>query len=85
VTDEVKASRLTRYTIPIEEQKANESENLWIKVSEAIGREDQEAATIEKTFLEERQRHDVKDRTSRNIDWNAQYFIHVCPSDVFST
>jgi hypothetical protein len=77
VTEKIKSSRLKRFTIPVEEQGANESEKLWIKVSDAILNEDQEAATVEKTVLEEKQRREVKDRHARNVDWDPKYFTYV--------
>ena len=77
VTEKIKSSRLKRFTIPLEEQSPCESEKLWIKVSEAIANEDQEAATVEKTILEEMQRHDVKDRNSRKVEWNPKFFTFV--------
>ncbi|KRK02925.1 uncharacterized protein Dyak_GE25661 [Drosophila yakuba] len=53
-----------RYMVPLELQENNESQRLWHRVSEAIAREDQVAATEEKTVLEERRRADAKERVS---------------------
>lgn len=77
MTDSVRFQRLTRYTVPFEEQDPNESEKLWIGVSQAILAEDQEAATVEKTKLEEKQRYDVKERRNNNAEWIPKYFVHV--------
>ncbi|XP_070851955.1 oxysterol-binding protein-related protein 8 isoform X7 [Drosophila suzukii] len=64
VDAETRSKRLTRHMVPLELQEPNESQRLWQKVSEAIAREDQVAATEEKTVLEERQRADAKERLS---------------------
>ncbi|XP_050744420.1 oxysterol-binding protein-related protein 8 isoform X2 [Drosophila biarmipes] len=64
VDAETRSKRLTRHLVPLESQEPNESQRLWQKVSEAIAREDQVAATEEKTVLEERQRADAKERAS---------------------
>lgn len=45
-----------RYTVPLDNQGENESEKLWQHVSAAIQRDDMNAATEEKTLLEEAQR-----------------------------
>lgn len=52
-------NRLTRYTVPVDQQCENESEKLWQHVSAAIEREDMNAATEEKTILEEAQRSKI--------------------------
>jgi len=77
VTEKIKASRLKRFTIPLDEQRPSESEKLWIKVSEAIINEDQDAATVEKTILEEKQRNDVKERHTHKINWIPRFFTSV--------
>ncbi|XP_017005109.2 oxysterol-binding protein-related protein 8 isoform X3 [Drosophila takahashii] len=64
VDAETRAKRLTRHLVPLDAQEPNESQLLWQKVSEAIAREDQVAATEEKTVLEERQRAEAKERAS---------------------
>lgn len=52
----VRNTRLTRYTVPVDQQGEFESERLWQHVSAAILRDDMNAATEEKTTLEEAQR-----------------------------
>ncbi|XP_043065172.1 oxysterol-binding protein-related protein 8 isoform X2 [Drosophila ficusphila] len=64
VDAETRSKRLTRYLVPLEAQEPNESQRMWQHVSEAIAREDQVAATEEKTVLEERQRAEAKTRAS---------------------
>ncbi|KAL7729826.1 hypothetical protein ACLKA6_014686 [Drosophila palustris] len=63
---DMRAKRLTRYMVPMEKQLPTESERLWRLVSEAIAREDQVAATEEKTVLEEAQRAAAKDRAEND-------------------
>lgn len=55
-TSQIRKSRLTRYTVPLDRQEEFESERLWQHVSAAILRDDMNAATEEKTILEEAQR-----------------------------
>lgn len=55
-TSSVRKSRLQRYTVPVDHQGEFESERLWQHVSAAIVRDDLNAATEEKTSLEEAQR-----------------------------
>lgn len=52
----VRKSRLQRFTVPVDQQDDYESERLWQHVSAAILRDDMNAATEEKTSLEEAQR-----------------------------
>lgn len=55
-TPQIRRQRLTRYTVPVDHQEEYESERLWQHVSAAILRDDMNAATEEKTVLEEAQR-----------------------------
>uniref|UniRef100_A0A0N5AXN0 PH domain-containing protein n=1 Tax=Syphacia muris TaxID=451379 RepID=A0A0N5AXN0_9BILA len=61
-TPNVIKQRLPRYEIPLENQGEWESKKLWLKVSNAIARGDQVAATVEKTILEDAQRVRAKQR-----------------------
>lgn len=76
VSDEVRASRLRRFVVPREEQSNFESEKLWSKVSEAIAKDDQNAATDEKSCLEEEQRAAARDRKERCYQHIPKYFEH---------
>ncbi|CAL8104965.1 unnamed protein product [Orchesella dallaii] len=76
VTDSVRAQRLKRFTIPLEEQLPNESEKKWAKVTEAIGAENQEAATLEKTALEDEQRRAVAMRADAGTTWLPNHFLY---------
>lgn len=73
-TAEVRSRRLKRFTVPIEAQGLNESERLWQHVSAAIHRDDQVAATEEKTALEESQRALVKERKATCTEWTPVLF-----------
>lgn len=73
-TPDVRSRRLKRYTIPIDFQGSNESERLWQHVSAAIHRDDQIAATEEKTALEETQRGLAKERKATCSEWNPVLF-----------
>lgn len=58
-TPQVRKQRLPRYTVSLDNQGENESERLWQHVSAAISRDDMNAATEEKTLLEEAQRSEL--------------------------
>ncbi|KAG5673901.1 hypothetical protein PVAND_003903 [Polypedilum vanderplanki] len=73
-TPEMKQQRLKRFTVQLESQYENESERLWQHVSAAIKRDDQIAATEEKTALEEAQRTAAKERKATCTDWIPAHF-----------
>ena len=75
IDKKIKDSRLKRFVVPIDQQLDHESEKLWNKVTLAIQKQDQNAATVEKTILEEAQREAAKLRTSRMEIWNPNLFI----------
>ncbi|EDW16457.2 oxysterol-binding protein-related protein 8 isoform X6 [Drosophila mojavensis] len=62
VDAEMRSKRLIRHVVPLEKQLPTESQRLWSLVSDAIAREDQVAATEQKTVLEENQRAAAKSR-----------------------
>ncbi|XP_033608747.1 oxysterol-binding protein-related protein 8 isoform X2 [Cryptotermes secundus] len=73
-TPEVRSQRLKRFTVPVDQQGEFESEHLWQHVSAAIARDDQVAATEEKTALEEAQRAAAKERKMKCLEWIPKYF-----------
>lgn len=73
-TPEMKQKRLKRYTVQLEAQAPNESERLWQHVIAAIKRDDQVAATEEKTVLEEAQRNATKVRKATCTEWIPGHF-----------
>lgn len=77
VNDKVRNRRLKRYTVPIDQQEQQESEKKWMKVTEAILEDNQEAATTEKTKLEEEQRKAVAERLAEGSLWMPKHFTYV--------
>ncbi|XP_048216979.1 oxysterol-binding protein-related protein 5 isoform X2 [Perognathus longimembris pacificus] len=73
-SEEVRAQRLTRRTVLLEEQSELESERLWQHVSRAIREGDQHRATQEKTALEEAQRRRARERQQSLTPWKPQLF-----------
>lgn len=71
---EMRSKRLKRYLVPMDEQLPHESKRLWRNVSDAIAREDQVAATDEKTLLEEDQRAKAKERLENNVEYLPELF-----------
>ncbi|KAI2799437.1 hypothetical protein BLOT_014864, partial [Blomia tropicalis] len=74
IDPKVKSSRLRRHVVPIDLQTETESERLWHKVTLAIQQQNQQAATMEKTILEEAQREAVKQRSARMEIWTPNLF-----------
>ena len=72
---EVKKTRLKRFVVPMDQQLDWESERLWRKVTEAILKQDQIAATGEKTVLEEEQRNRAKQRLNKMEKWIPKHFV----------
>ncbi|GJQ69984.1 hypothetical protein Trydic_g13356 [Trypoxylus dichotomus] len=69
-----KKHRLKRHTVPLDQQGECESERLWQHVSAAILRDDMNAATEEKTTLEEAQRANSKERKAKCEEWTPAFF-----------
>lgn len=62
---------------PIEEQDERESQRLWHGVTNAVIRRDQDAATDEKSEIENRQREEAAKRADQGIDWQPRLFRRV--------
>uniref|UniRef100_A0A665VM95 Oxysterol-binding protein n=1 Tax=Echeneis naucrates TaxID=173247 RepID=A0A665VM95_ECHNA len=73
-TPELRQSRLTRCTVPPEEQGEYESERLWQHVTRAINNKDQTEATNEKFILEEAQRKSARERKAKCEEWIPALF-----------
>ncbi|KAK6314554.1 hypothetical protein J4Q44_G00140830 [Coregonus suidteri] len=73
-TPELRQSRLTRCTVPPEDQGDYESERLWQHVTRAINNKDQTEATNEKFILEEAQRKSARERKAKCEDWAPGLF-----------
>ncbi|KAI5632018.1 oxysterol-binding protein domain-containing protein [Phthorimaea operculella] len=67
----LKEQRMPRYLVKLENQHDYESQKLWIKVSEAIAKEDQVVATEQKTLIEEAQRVRCKNQVT---PWVPRFF-----------
>lgn len=63
--------------MPLEYQNDWESEKLWIAVTNAINKDDQQAATEAKTVLEEAQRERAKERKALGQEWVPKLFVQV--------
>lgn len=59
---------------PIEEQGERESQRLWQETVKAIVARNHEAATDEKSKIEDRQRDEASKRTDEGIDWRPRLF-----------
>lgn len=73
-TPDLRQNRLTRCTVPPEEQGEYESERLWQHVTRAINNKDQTEATNEKFILEEAQRKSARERKAKCEDWIPALF-----------
>lgn len=59
---------------PISEQGERESQRLWQDTVKAIVERNHEAATDEKTRIEDRQREEAAKRADEGIDWKPRLF-----------
>ena len=59
---------------PLEEQDDRESQKLWLKTVVAIKNSDHNAATDEKTFIEDRQREEAAQRQQEGVEWQPKLF-----------
>ena len=58
----------------MEEQTDRESQKLWYKTVLAIKEQNHEAATDEKTKIEDMQREEAAQRQSKGIEWQPRLF-----------
>lgn len=59
---------------PIEEQDERESQRLWLETVKAINTRNHEAATDEKTKIEDRQREEAAKRVDEGVEWRPRLF-----------
>jgi hypothetical protein len=71
------ARHATPQTRPIEEQGQRESQRLWRDTVKAINARDHEAATDEKTKIEDRQRDEASKRADEGVEWHPRLFREV--------
>ena len=62
---------------PLEEQDDRESQKLWYQTNLAIKDRNHEAATDEKSKIEDRQRVETAQRTEKGIEWEPKLFRKV--------
>lgn len=62
---------------PLEEQGEGESQKLWHKTVVAINEQNHEAATDEKTKIEDRQREAAAKRQQAGTEWQPKLFRKV--------
>ncbi|MCJ1370993.1 hypothetical protein MMC20_002208 [Loxospora ochrophaea] len=62
---------------PLEEQDDRESQKLWYKTVTALKERNQDAATDDKTRIEDQQREETAQRASEGIDWQPKLFRKV--------
>lgn len=68
-------SKATPPTVrPIEEQDERESQRLWSKVVAALKERNHDAATGEKTVIEDRQRAEAAKRVEQGVEWKPRLF-----------
>ena len=59
---------------PIDQQMPNESQRLWLKVTEGIMSRDMNKATEAKSAIEDGQREDAQEREKQGIMWKPKFF-----------
>lgn len=59
---------------PIEKQMPNESQRLWLKVTEGIVSKDMNKATEAKSAIEDAQREDAQVREKQGVAWKPKFF-----------
>lgn len=64
-------------TRPIEQQGERESQRLWQNTVKAIIARNHEAATDEKTKIEDRQREEAAKRVDDGVEWHPRLFRRV--------
>jgi len=72
--EDMKRTRLKRFTVKPECQSDHESERMWMHVAEAITNCDNNAATHEKFLLEDMQRNEARERKAKMEDWQPRLF-----------
>ncbi|CAF0966366.1 unnamed protein product [Adineta ricciae] len=59
---------------PIAEQDEHESRRMWKDVTYYLKHKQMDKATAAKSFLEQRQREDAKQRAAESVKWQTKYF-----------
>lgn len=66
---------------PLAEQEERESQRLWASTAKAVKETNHEAATDEKTKIEDRQRQEAAARAQDGVDWHPRLFRRVKSGD----
>ncbi|OKL64659.1 hypothetical protein UA08_00093 [Talaromyces atroroseus] len=61
-------------TRPLEEQSERESQKLWHSTVQGLNARNHEAATSEKTKIEDQQREEAAKRAEENVEWRPRLF-----------
>ncbi|KAL7311505.1 Oxysterol-binding protein OBPa [Mucor circinelloides] len=69
-----KHSVIAKSVEPLDDQEWNESRKLWSKVTAGLAAKDMDAATDEKTFIENRQREETAVRQKEGLQWHPRFF-----------
>ncbi|CAF1194042.1 unnamed protein product [Rotaria sp. Silwood1] len=72
--DTKKTAVIKKIVRPIAEQGEYESRRLWKDVTYYLKSKQLNKATAAKTFLEQRQREEAKERNEKSIKWQTKYF-----------
>ncbi|KAJ3019185.1 hypothetical protein HKX48_002319 [Thoreauomyces humboldtii] len=72
--DAVTATIHSKITLPEAEQEEFESRKLWAAVTRGLATRDLDAATVEKTAIEDNQRAIVKERAAAGVQWEPRFF-----------
>lgn len=68
------AQAVQKQVPPIDQQMPNESQRLWLKVTEGIMSRDMNKATEAKSAIEDGQREDAQEREKQGIMWKPKFF-----------
>ncbi|WFD29157.1 hypothetical protein MSPP1_000162 [Malassezia sp. CBS 17886] len=69
------APRVQKHTPPLDQQEPNESQRLWIKVTEGIKEKNMDMASDAKTEIEEGQREAARKREAEGAKWEPRFFV----------
>ncbi|CAF4002999.1 unnamed protein product [Rotaria sordida] len=72
--DTKKTAVIKKIVRPIAEQGEYESRRLWKDVTYYLKSKQLDKATAAKTFLEQRQREEAKERNEKSLKWQTKYF-----------
>ncbi|KAH8657631.1 hypothetical protein BGZ60DRAFT_135351 [Tricladium varicosporioides] len=77
IFDATRAKHTPPIVRPLEEQEDRESQKLWYKTNQAVRERNHEAATDEKTKIEDMQRDEAARRAEDGVEWHPRLFRQV--------